>query len=819
LIGGLSFIVNQNDSSRIVGSAIQSNLVGTTATNYGADLRFFAKADGVFTIAEVARMTSAGLRVYGTIVKDGGTSSQFLMADGSVSTGIANTITGSLTNGYIPKATGANTLNDSMIYATGSFVGVNTSTQDTNAILNVNGNVRATQFRSMIDGADTIYAGGHYQQTISGTTYAFSQQLGAAGQIRWWTYNPTNSFVNHMTLTNSGNLLLNTGTDTGVKLNVNGSARFTGATTIGSDTAAGLFSVTPSATATRKIVLFSGGDNNFQFYGFGVESSTLVYSTYTTGDDHVFFAGTGTTTRNELARIKGTGGAVFNGNTTANGALISSAANYPQIVFKETTSATDSLIFYDNVATPKQMGFRVNSGSNVMSLTSSNVLIGTTTDSGFKLDVNGTGRFIGQVNATGSFVSTGTSTSTLGFVTTNTTASKTHRAYTDTGGNYIIYDATSDNNRLTITSTGAATFSSSVTATGNATTTPSFIANNPNGASGTAQHYINFNAGSTVLGRILRGNGASGLEANGINIDNFAGFKIRLNQLGGSGGTFSVEGGATTFSSSVEIGQSATIRGFTGTTGAGMFLNYGSAGAGIGSIFTYNWTTSTYGPTILDGSYVAFYNSGSERMRITGGNVLIGTTTDAGQKLDVAGKTRIGTGGSTNGSVINITGGSVNQFNLTYNTAWGLLMGYGDGSISGGYHGLNVAAIINVQNAALVLGTNNAAQMTIAGSGATTFVSSVTATAFFESSDFRLKTLIDGSAQIAGIENLQAKLYEKNGKMELGYFAQDAEKIMPYAVTKNEDGFLNLSYREVHTAKIARLEQRVAELEKQLNLN
>jgi hypothetical protein len=95
---------------------------------------------------------------------------------------------------------------------------------------------------------------------------------------------------------------------------------------------------------------------------------------------------------------------------------------------------------------------------------------------------------------------------------------------------------------------------------------------------------------------------------------------------------------------------------------------------------------------------------------------------------------------------------------------------------------------------------------------------SYTAAAFYESSDFRLKTLIKNNPIIDGIENLQAKLYEKNGKIELGYFAQDAEKLMPYAVTKNEDGFLNLSYREVHTAKIARLEQKVAELEKQLNI-
>jgi hypothetical protein len=57
----------------------------------------------------------------------------------------------------------------------------------------------------------------------------------------------------------------------------------------------------------RKIVLYQGGNNNFEFYGFGVDSATLVYTTYTTGDDHVFFAGAGPTSRNELMRIKGTG--------------------------------------------------------------------------------------------------------------------------------------------------------------------------------------------------------------------------------------------------------------------------------------------------------------------------------------------------------------------------------------------------------------------------------------------------------------------------------------------------------------------------------
>jgi hypothetical protein len=97
--------------------------------------------------------------------------------------------------------------------------------------------------------------------------------------------------------------------------------------------------------------------------------------------------------------------------------------------------------------------------------------------------------------------------------------------------------------------------------------------------------------------------------------------------------------------------------------------------------------------------------------------------------------------------------------------------------------------------------------------------SSVTATSFFESSDATIKTLVEDAYQAKGIDSVVAKLYIKNGKQELGYYAQDLEGVLPSAVSKGSNGLLNLSYREVHTAKIAALEKRITELESQLKNN
>jgi hypothetical protein len=97
-------------------------------------------------------------------------------------------------------------------------------------------------------------------------------------------------------------------------------------------------------------------------------------------------------------------------------------------------------------------------------------------------------------------------------------------------------------------------------------------------------------------------------------------------------------------------------------------------------------------------------------------------------------------------------------------------------------------------------------------SGNTTFYGSVTATAFYESSDLRIKELIQDNYKAVGIESIKPKLYKKNGTIEVGYFAQDFESILPSAVILGQDDYLSLSYREVHTAKIAYLEDSVEEI-------
>ena len=153
---------------------------------------------------------------------------------------------------------------------------------------------------------------------------------------------------------------------------------------------------------------------------------------------------------------------------------------------------------------------------------------------------------------------------------------------------------------------------------------------------------------------------------------------------------------------------------------------------------------------------------------------------------------------------------------VTISSLTGVVAGFSDAVngttrlyVKSGVNGINVDQSFEISTG----GSSPVPRLTIASTGAATFSSSVTATSFFESSDSRLKTLIQDNYQTKGIASITPKLYTKNGKVELGYYAQDFVGILDSAVSKGSDDMLSLSYREVLVAKVYALEQRIKELE------
>lgn len=70
-----------------------------------------------------------------------------------------------------------------------------------------------------------------------------------------------------------------------------------------------------NSVINRKLILFENANNDHQFYGFGINSSTLRYQVDTPTSAHVFFAASSSSTSKELLRISG------NGNITAAGVI------------------------------------------------------------------------------------------------------------------------------------------------------------------------------------------------------------------------------------------------------------------------------------------------------------------------------------------------------------------------------------------------------------------------------------------------------------------------------------------------------------------
>ena len=285
-----------------------------------------------------------------------------------------------------------------------------------------------------------------------------------------------------------------------------------------------------------------------------------------------------------------------------------------------------------------------------------NLGIGVTTNAGFKLDVNGTGRFSGALSGTSATFIGGigginfTSSTTI----TNTASSGYTAIYANGGGIYL--GGSASVNHLSIASTGAATFSSTITASGSYGTSYGIYVN------GSTYGIVGANRGATTasagtnyyslgtqkwfsgifentddFGFYSTGTGGfplvikhtTGNVLIGTSTDNGTKFQVSSAVNGTTPAIEALVSGNGRFQRALRVTNSAM------TAGTDLMLSLGKAESSknMGQFYFYwagdnsNSNRASIGLFAVDDAFNVFGSS----------NVTIGTTTDAGYKLYVNG--------------------------------------------------------------------------------------------------------------------------------------------------------------------------------------
>jgi len=161
---------------------------------------------------------------------------------------------------------------------------------------------------------------------------------GTAKQVRWDVANNSNGawrpevtnvsalgltnriwntlYVNEIRIGSGNNQLVDSSRNITAGTIASGAITASGDINIGS-TVSGLI-INRSSARTRKIVLYDAAlGNDFQFYGFGVESQSFINSIYATSDTFYWYAGVNATTRQLAGSLSGTGNATFAGTISS----------------------------------------------------------------------------------------------------------------------------------------------------------------------------------------------------------------------------------------------------------------------------------------------------------------------------------------------------------------------------------------------------------------------------------------------------------------------------------------------------------------------
>jgi hypothetical protein len=598
---------------------------------------------------------------------------------------LTNPVTGTGTTNYLPKFTGTSSIGNSIV-------------QDAGIRVDIGGDIRLTP-----SSAVNI-------QAYTGSVY--TNLFYNAASHNW----QTSGGATKMFLNSNDNLLIGTTTDGGQRLQVTGTFALRASASGSSATQIPIFNADPSGT-TRELVTRTPAQLLSDIGG----QAALTNPVTGTGTTNYLPKFTGTSTIGNSNLINDSSGNLGLGVTPSawdpssnvkvlqmNAGSIWGFSTVAFLMVQNSFSNTSGVRTYVNngfaseyeQASGQHIWKTAPSGTagnaitftQAMTLTSGgNLLVGTTTDAGYKLDVNGTGRINGNLS-TGTGASF-TTWSTSGNIDLNDVylslsssgsfgGAISNNAYFNSGWKYkaannaTLYQTLAGEHRFFTAGVGASagnaisfTQALTITSTGNVgigTSSPSGLWSGDNRnlnilspANFSSELVLSRTAGT--VGAASISNFLSGTAADfGIYTSAALNYVVYTNNTERmritSGGNVGIGTSSPGYRLVVNSATDGISAGISGNTFGIRFDNGGTFSSGMSTIHGVdNTLVGSYQPIMLNGLDVRFGTSATERMRITsGGEVLIGNTDNGAYNLQCNGTGVWGAGAYVNGSDRNI---------------------------------------------------------------------------------------------------------------------------------------------------------------------
>ena len=249
----------------------------------------------------------------------------------------------------------------------------------------------------------------------------------------------------------------------------------------------------------------------------------------------------------------------------------------------------------------------------------------------------------------------------------------------------------------------------------------------------------------------------------------------------------------------ISMGSTLTVNDLiTGNNGATISGTL-TVNNGINAATTINTGTST-GAVTIGGTGAQTINIGSTALTAaTTQTVNIGTAGSSSAIKNV----NIGSNSSSS-SVVVVSGTGGISLNANANQPTNINTGTSTGAV-------NIAT--GSSGGVVTIGRSGGTLTTLGSLGHTgdiTVSGNVTAAAFFESSDRRLKNVVKRDGDVAYFKWKDGR----DSKLHIGYLAQEVQQLLPDQVRADNNGMLSVNYIEVLVAKIRELEKRIEVLEK-----